>query len=124
MKRRSMSEYKGNCKGYGSGVKPSRIINSIGGKQRRKWGSLTFSPNQNFWMILPKQIIILIFPYSFLFLLYQTVQMQFINTSSIVIKSQIVAKQSIYQKIVLPFLAKYNSNLQFVQNIVFIKSLL
>ena len=44
-----MSEYNEKSKGFGSGVKPSRIINSIGGKQRKQTrGGLTFSPNQNF----------------------------------------------------------------------------
>ena len=45
-----MSEYNEKSKDYGSEVKPSRIINSIGGKQREQGGSLTFSPD---WMILP-----------------------------------------------------------------------
>ena len=54
--------------------------------------------------------------------------MQFINTSSKYIKVKIVAKaKHIPKKIVLPFsiAKKYNNSLQsFVQNIVFIKSLL
>jgi hypothetical protein len=33
MKRRSMKGYNEKSKDYGSGVKPSRVNNSIGGKQ-------------------------------------------------------------------------------------------
>jgi hypothetical protein len=33
MKKRSMSEYNEKSKDYGSEPKPSRIINSIGGKK-------------------------------------------------------------------------------------------
>jgi len=62
-----MSEYNENCNGFGSGVKPSRIINSIGGKQREQGGSLTFSPD---WMILPKTNKSIFPQDSFLFLLY------------------------------------------------------
>ena len=106
-----MSEYNENCNGFGSGVKPSRIINSIGGKQRKQTrGGLTFSPD---WMILPKTNNNTNLPLiPLFFLLYQTVQMQFINTSSIVIKSQIVANSFtiFYNQI------KYNNSLQsFVQ---------
>jgi len=47
-----MSEYNEKSKDYGSELKPSRVNNSIGGKQRnnKNKGSLTFSPD---WMILP-----------------------------------------------------------------------
>ena len=44
MKRRSMKGYNEKSKDLSLGVKLSRIINSIGGKQR-EWGSLTFSPD-------------------------------------------------------------------------------
>jgi len=36
MMMRSMSEYNEKSKDYGSEVKPSRVINSIGGKQREQ----------------------------------------------------------------------------------------
>lgn len=116
-----MSEYNEKSKDYDSEVKPSRIINSIGGKQRKQTrGGLTFSPD---WMILPKTIKVLFPDNPFFFFYTKQFKCNSLNTKFQVIKSQIVAKQSIYQKIVLPFsiAKKYNNSLQsFVQNIVFI----
>ena len=81
-------------------TKLSIVNNSIGGKQREQGGSLTFSPD---WMILPKTIILKLFPYSFLFLLYN-VHIVIHNTKFQVIKSQNRRKSKAYTKIVLPFL--------------------
>ena len=97
-----MSEYNENCKGYALGVKLSRIINSIGGKQREQ-GKLIFSPknlddtSQTNKSIFPQD--------SFLFLLYQQSYSNSLNTKFQVIKSQNRRKAKyIPKKIVLPFL--------------------
>ena len=114
MKRRSMSEYNEKSKDYDSEVKPSRIINSIGGKQREQGGSLTFSPD---WMILPKTIKVLFPDNPFFFFYTKQFKCNSLNTKFQVIKSQIVANSFtiFYNQI------KYNNSLQsFVQNIVFI----
>ena len=67
-----MSEYNEKSKDLSLGVKPSRIINSIGGKQRKQTrGGLTFSPNA--WMILPKTIKVL-FPDNPFFFFYTNSQ--------------------------------------------------
>ena len=106
-------------------TKLSIVNNSIGGKQREQRGSLTFSPNQ-IWMILPNnntKKLPQFLSFSFIQCAYSNSLIQ----SSKYIKVKSSQSKAYTKKIVLPFsiAKKYNNSLQsFVQNIVFIKSLL